>query len=113
MQRPETFYHSPTAPRHLLILLTITLGVFYETTEAFREAYYSEGFEKLPANIAGDWSGTDRQGEASPMDGMPPPQGVKPGPARYSVDQEAKYVKRISEGSLRAPFVRDIANKVC
>ena len=68
-------------------------GVFYKTTEEFREAYYSPGFEKLPANVAGDWSGTDRKGDALPMDALPPPQGVMPGPARYSVDQEAKYVE--------------------
>jgi primary-amine oxidase len=47
-------------------------GEFYATSEAFRTAYYSPGFEKLPLNVDGAWAWTDRQGEL-PMDGKPPP----------------------------------------
>ncbi|KAK5165228.1 uncharacterized protein LTR77_009326 [Saxophila tyrrhenica] len=80
--------------------------VFYPTTAEFRSAYFSANFTKLPPNVAGDWSGTDRRGSELPMDALPPPQAVRAGPARYSVDQEAKYVEWM-DFSFYIGFTRD------
>ncbi|GKT67922.1 copper amine oxidase [Colletotrichum tofieldiae] len=68
-------------------------GIFYETTEEFRNAYWSGNVEKLGGNFAGDWSATDQQGEILPRDTMAPPTSVAPQGARYSVDPERKYVE--------------------
>ncbi|KAL4959101.1 copper amine oxidase [Aspergillus stella-maris] len=66
--------------------------VFYETTEEFREAYWSPGFVKLGPNLDGAWAHTDQRGQVPPQDRKQPPQSVAPEGARYSVDTERKYV---------------------
>ncbi len=33
--------------------------IYYRTSEEFREAYFSRGFEKLAPNLDGAWTGTD------------------------------------------------------
>ena len=68
-------------------------NIFYATTEEFRAAYWSEGFEKLGANVEGDWATTDQQGPVLPMDAYYPPTAVAPSGSRFSVDSEAKYVE--------------------
>lgn len=67
--------------------------IFYSTTAAFREAYYTPGFVKLGANVENDWARTDRRGDVPPLDNASPPIMVAPGGSRYSVDQENKYVE--------------------
>ncbi|KAF1987640.1 putative membrane copper amine oxidase [Aulographum hederae CBS 113979] len=67
--------------------------IFYPTTEAFRAAYYSPDFEKLPANVEGAWADTDQQGEIPPLDTVFPPITVAPRGSRYFVDRDQKYVK--------------------
>lgn len=66
--------------------------IFYETTEEFREAYYSPNFVKLGANVEGDWARTDRTGDVLPLDTCYPPTMVAPTGARYNVDYARKYV---------------------
>ncbi|KUI65756.1 Amiloride-sensitive amine oxidase [copper-containing] [Cytospora mali] len=68
-------------------------GVFYETTEDFRKAYWSPGFEKLGPNVEGDWGRTDQQGPVLPMDTLYPPTMVAPSGSRFGVDFEEKYVE--------------------
>ncbi|KAG8156734.1 hypothetical protein KVR01_013339 [Diaporthe batatas] len=68
-------------------------GIFYETTEDFRTAYWSEGFEKNGANVEGDWARTDQQGPVMPKDTLFPPTMVAPAGTRFSVDAEQKYVE--------------------
>ncbi|KAK3076679.1 hypothetical protein LTS18_012353, partial [Coniosporium uncinatum] len=68
-------------------------GVYYPTTEAFRAAYYSPGFEKLAPNVDDLWAWTDQQGEVPPMDNIFPPVNAAPMGARYSVDTAEQYVK--------------------
>lgn len=68
-------------------------NVFYETTEAFREAYWSEGFVKNPPNVDGDWAGLDRRGPVPPMDTAHPPILVAPAGSRFAVDRQQKYVE--------------------
>ncbi|PLB48938.1 putative membrane copper amine oxidase [Aspergillus steynii IBT 23096] len=67
-------------------------NIFYETTDAFRAAYYSPGFVKLPANVEGDWARTGQHGEPLPQDEKEPPVSVAPGGNRFSVDVEEQYV---------------------
>lgn len=68
-------------------------GVYYETTEEFRTAYWSQGFEKLGANVEGDWARTDHQGPAMPMDTIFPPTMISPAGTRFSVDAEERYIE--------------------
>ncbi|KAJ0417471.1 copper amine oxidase [Aspergillus carlsbadensis] len=66
--------------------------IFYETTEEFREAYWSPDFVKLGANVDGPWARVGQQGAVLPKDRKQPPLAVAPDGARYSVDTERKYV---------------------
>jgi primary-amine oxidase len=68
-------------------------GIFYDTTEAFRNAYYTPGFVKLGANSEGVWATTDQNGPVLPFDTASPPASVAPSGARYSVDAESKWVQ--------------------
>ncbi|KAL4807301.1 copper amine oxidase [Aspergillus unguis] len=67
-------------------------GIFYETTEQFRRAYWSPGFVKLSPNTDGPWAHTDQSGPVPPGDLKQPPVMVAPDGARYSVDTDQKYV---------------------
>ncbi|OJI80543.1 hypothetical protein ASPTUDRAFT_129166 [Aspergillus tubingensis CBS 134.48] len=67
-------------------------NIFYETTNAFRKAYYSPGFVKLPSITEGDWARTDQQGPILPEDQKQPPVMVAPSGARHSLDTDQKYV---------------------
>lgn len=68
-------------------------GVFYDTTDAFRAAYWSEGFVKNGPNVEGDWARTDQQGTVMPMDALFPPTSVAPAGSRFAVDAAEKYVE--------------------
>ncbi|KAK8234385.1 membrane copper amine oxidase [Phyllosticta capitalensis] len=67
--------------------------VFYSSTEEFKTAFYSEGFEKLKPNIGGSWAATDQKGPVLPLDTLSPPMAVTPQGSRYFVDTEQKYIK--------------------
>lgn len=67
--------------------------IFYPTTEAFRTAYYTTGFEKLPANVDGFWGWTDQQGDVLPLDTQTPPLAIAPSGSRYFTDADEQYVK--------------------
>lgn len=68
-------------------------GIFYSSTEEFREAYWSDGFEKLPPNEFGEWASTNHHGPAFEEDYAAPPKSVAPSGPRYKVDEQAKYVE--------------------
>ena len=80
--------------------------IFYPTTEALRNAFYSPGFVKLGANVEGAWATTDQQGEAPPLDTASPPVMSAPGGSRYSVDAKSKYVEWM-DFSFYIAFTRD------
>ncbi|KAE8449302.1 hypothetical protein EG329_008203 [Mollisiaceae sp. DMI_Dod_QoI] len=67
--------------------------IFYPTTDAFRAAYYSPGFEKLPANIDGSWGWTDQEGSIPSLDTDFPPISIAPSGSRYFTDADQQYVK--------------------
>jgi primary-amine oxidase len=81
-------------------------GVFYETTQDFREAYWGGKVEKLPGNMEGPWAQTDQQGTIPPLDTTAPPVMVAPGGARYHVDPQSKYVEWMG-WSFYVAFQRD------
>ncbi|KAK4186305.1 putative copper amine oxidase [Podospora australis] len=81
-------------------------GIFYETTEAFRAAYWSEGFVKHGANVDGDWARTDHQGEPLPMDSAAAPELIAPAGNRFAVDHKQNYVEW-QDYSFYIGFTRD------
>ncbi|KAK3989769.1 putative copper amine oxidase [Cladorrhinum sp. PSN332] len=82
-------------------------SIFYETTEAFREAYRSEGFVKLPPNDEGFWSGTDQFGDVPARDTAHPPTLVAPAGNRFGVDHKEQYVEWM-DFSFYIGFTRDV-----
>ncbi|KAK0543019.1 hypothetical protein OC846_006302 [Tilletia horrida] len=69
-------------------------NIFYNSTDAFRQAWNSSSFEKIPArNEQGSWGGTDRVGESFKYDARVGPLTVYPGGKRYAVDADKKYVE--------------------
>lgn len=80
--------------------------IFYETTEEFRAAYFTEGFVKYGPNVDGEWAQTDRQGDMLPMDTQSPPDSIAPSGSRYKVDSESKYVEWM-DFSFYVGFSRD------
>ncbi len=113
--RWDTFWNNPTSgfddqtllPLGLYVMSDVTgrdpskwtvegwlyNDVFYDTTDAFRAAYWSPGFQKLGANVDGPWSQTDQQGDPLPLDTAYPPTQVAPSGARFALDAEQKYVE--------------------
>ncbi|GAB1317381.1 Amine oxidase [Madurella fahalii] len=81
-------------------------NVFYETTDAFREAYWREGFVKNPPNVDRIWASTDQLGSVHPMDTAHPPILVAPGASRFAVDRQQKYVDWM-DYSFYIGFTRD------
>ncbi|KAF7557226.1 hypothetical protein G7Z17_g765 [Cylindrodendrum hubeiense] len=81
-------------------------GVFYKTTEQFRKAVYTPGFEILPVNIDGEWGSTDPLGETKPHDNIPPPLPIQPQGSRFSVDTDENYVEWM-DFSFFLTFTRD------
>jgi primary-amine oxidase len=68
------------------------LGKFYSSTDEFREALFSDNFEKPPPNIDGPWTSTDRRNDPFPLDDLPPPVQVSAGSKRFSIDAQENYV---------------------
>lgn len=68
-------------------------GIFYETTDDFRTAYWGGEVEKLKGNWDGPWAHTDQQGPIAPLDENSPPVALAPQGPRYSVDAQSKYVE--------------------
>jgi len=68
-------------------------NVFYATTEEFRTAFWSEGFEKNVPAVDGEWAHTDNQGDPLPLDEHHPPEMIAPAGARFGVDHENQYVE--------------------
>lgn len=68
-------------------------GIFYESEEAFREAFASPDFKKVGTNIDGPWACTDHNNETFPHDEIYPPVPVQPEGPRFGVDVEEKYVE--------------------
>lgn len=81
-------------------------NIFYETTEKFRAAYWSQGFVKNAPNVEGDWATTDQQGPILPFDTAFAPTQIAPEGSRYAVDKEQKYVEWM-DFSFYIGFTRD------
>ncbi|KAJ5774196.1 membrane copper amine oxidase [Penicillium paradoxum] len=67
-------------------------GHLYNSTEEFRTAWQSPGFEKLPPNYDGPWTTIEDFSSQVQDRDMPAPLVVHPGGPRYQLDREAQYV---------------------
>lgn len=81
-------------------------NIYYETEEAFKEAFNSPGFVKLGANKEGEWTKTDQAGPVHPEDTFSPPEAIAPAGSRYSVDTTQKYIEWM-DFSFYIGFTRD------
>ena len=68
-------------------------NIFYNTTEEFRKAYWSAGFEKVRGGDIGDVGATDRQGDPLPLDDTPPPASAASSKPRFAVNVKQRYVQ--------------------
>ncbi|KAI4601929.1 hypothetical protein KJ359_010795 [Pestalotiopsis sp. 9143b] len=69
---------------------------YFESTEAFREAYWSGSLPKMTPNVEGAWARTDPiiDPEYSlPYDASYPPTAIAPSGLRFAVDHERRYVE--------------------
>jgi primary-amine oxidase len=67
-------------------------NVFYDSLDGLREAIKDPNFERLGTALDEEWSRTEPQGDALPLDEQPPPVSVRPGQPRYTVDETENYV---------------------
>lgn len=68
-------------------------NVLYKTTEEFRKAFFSPGFQKLGANRDGPWAWTDHVGPGFPLDTEAPPMPIGGRKSRFSLDKKENYVE--------------------
>ena len=68
------------------------MGVYYNSTEAFRAAWKSPGFKKLPPNSDGDWTASEPLKEGLPDRDELPPVMIQPAGTRIKVDKEQNFV---------------------
>ncbi|KAF7520045.1 hypothetical protein G7054_g12903 [Neopestalotiopsis clavispora] len=70
---------------------------YFETTEAFQEAYWSGSLPPMPVNVEGAWARTDPiidpVAGPLPYDTSYPPTMIAPAGPRFAVDSERKYVE--------------------
>ncbi|KAK6066824.1 Primary amine oxidase, lung isozyme [Seiridium cupressi] len=66
---------------------------YFETTETFREAYWSGVLPKLRPNLEGAWASTDPIDTTLPYDSNYPPTTIAPAGPRFGVDHDRKYVE--------------------
>jgi primary-amine oxidase len=104
---PDTAVSSPTIlPLGVFIKLDLTgrnwedwkatgyysLGKFYNSTEEFRAAIFSPSYEMPAQSVDGNWTSTDQNGDALPLDDLPPPTSVAQGSPRFKLDTNEDYV---------------------
>ena len=88
-QTPEV---SGTYPLGWKILRWYYNGLFYDTASDLRAAIKAPGFQKSPPNLDGNWTSIEDFGEGPPGREKPGPVMVQPGGARFSIDQQQRYV---------------------
>lgn len=71
-------------------------NIYYNSTQAFRDAWEAGELSRNKINKEGDWIGSDWTGEKMEFDEKAPPVMVQPGGdkgLRYKVDVEEQYVE--------------------
>ena len=70
-------------------------NILYPTTQEFRAAVFSPGFEVLPVNIEGGspFYDTSQKGPVLPLDDQAPPMPIGGKVPRFSVDYKQNYVE--------------------
>lgn len=74
------------------ILRWFYAGTLYNSTDAFRAAWQTEGFARSPPNLNDGWTDIDFDADAVPGREIPGPIMVQPGGSRLSIDREENYV---------------------
>src|SRR6266536_4698165 len=67
-------------------------GILYNSTEAFRTAWQSPGFERPPTNDDGEWTDLEDYSPGLPARKDPPPVMIQPSGPRYNIDKKENYV---------------------
>jgi primary-amine oxidase len=67
-------------------------NIFYENIDTFKAAVAKPGFEKLGMVVDGPWAHIEKEGDAEPLDELPPPMLIEPGGKRFSVDTNENFV---------------------
>lgn len=79
-------------PENWKIMAWLYNRKIYTSTDEFRSAWQSPGFEKLPVNYDGDWTTIEDFSTEVPDRDKPAPLMVHPGNPRYQIDREAQYI---------------------
>ncbi|KAF2022351.1 amine oxidase catalytic domain-containing protein [Aaosphaeria arxii CBS 175.79] len=67
-------------------------GQYYDSTEEFRDAVFSAGFDKPPPSVDGEWASTDKHGAPLPLDDLSPPISVAQEKQRFQLDAAENYI---------------------
>lgn len=67
-------------------------GILYNSTEMFRAAWKSPGFERVPPNLDGHWTDVEDYDHRPPGRDKPPPVMIQPSGSRYDIDRKQRFV---------------------
>lgn len=67
-------------------------GICYATTSDLRTALKEPSFQKSTPNLDGDWTDVENFEDGPPGRDKPPPITIQPGGARYSIDEQQKFI---------------------
>ncbi|OJD28624.1 copper amine oxidase [Diplodia corticola] len=81
-------------------------GIFYGSTEDFREAWKAGKVSRIAYETDGTWGTTDWNREELPLDQYNPPMAIKPDNPRFGLDVGQKYVEWM-DFSFFIAFTRD------
>ncbi|KAJ6157379.1 membrane copper amine oxidase [Penicillium chermesinum] len=79
-------------PKNWKVLKWYYNGELYSSTEEFRAAWETPGFEKAPINYDGEWTRIEDFSSEYPERDDPAPIMVHPGKSRYRLDRDSQYV---------------------
>jgi primary-amine oxidase len=65
---------------------------FYPTLDDLREAVKSPNFKHIGSTSDEQWTRTERQGDALPLDEQPPPVSVQRSQPRFTLDEKENFV---------------------
>lgn len=67
-------------------------NIFYSTLDDLRKATKSPGFKNLGGTSDEQWTRTEKQGDALPLDEQAPPVSVQQSQPRFTLDEAENYV---------------------
>lgn len=79
-------------PNRWKVLAWVYNDIVYSNVDELRKACFAADFEILGVNFDGNWTSTDQQGPALPMEDLPAPVWTSPSKPRYLLDHEQRSV---------------------